>query len=147
MHPKAEYMNPIDLAPCGEHLWSREVNRDGLEAWIQLVGDVAVNGFREPAVLEYNPETGQGYLGEGNHRLGVALELGIPLPVVVQRTRKTTPAYPMKQVTEPGRYSVRDERGFSRFPRPGQPFRHRSANGFSHVWNGRPRGRRPRERE
>jgi GNAT superfamily N-acetyltransferase len=116
VHPQAEYMDPADLVAYREHAWSREVNRDGRQAWDALRDDVERNGFREPAFLEYNHRTGQGYLGEGNHRLGVALELGIPLPVVVHRTLKTAHAYPMKQVTEPGEYSMRDDRGFSRFP-------------------------------
>ena len=109
-------MNPADLVPYREHVWSREVNRYGTEAWDALRDDVALNGFREPAFLEYNHQTGQGYLGEGNHRLAVALELDVPLPVAVFRTRKTAPDYPMQQITEPGQYSMRDARGFSRFP-------------------------------
>jgi hypothetical protein len=109
-------MNPADLVPYRQYAWSREVNRNGVEEWNVLRDDVALNGFRKPAFLEYNHKTGEGYLGEGNHRLGVALELGIPVPVVVHRTWKTAPDYPMKQVTEPGRWSMRDERGFSKFP-------------------------------
>jgi hypothetical protein len=115
VHPEAEYIDPADFLRYREYAWSREHNRDGKRAWDALRDDVAQNGFREPAFLEYNHETGQGYLSEGNHRLGVAVELDIPLPVVVHRTRKTAPEYPMRQVTDPGQYSMSDERGFSQF--------------------------------
>jgi hypothetical protein len=109
-------MNPVDLVRYREHAWSRTHNRDGLSAWDRLRDEVERDGFREPAFLEYNPQTGEAYLGEGNHRLGIAIELGIPLPVVVHRTTKTAPDHGMKPLTEPGRYLMRDDRGFSRFP-------------------------------
>jgi hypothetical protein len=112
---ETEFVNPRLLVPYREHSWSRGRNREGVEAWDALRADVAENGFREPAVLEYNHATGQGYIGEGNHRIGIALELGVPVPLVVYRTTKTAPAFPMRPITEPGKYSMRDERGFPQF--------------------------------
>jgi hypothetical protein len=56
------------------------------------------------------------YLSEGNHRLGLASELGRAVPVVVYRSTKTAPDHPMKPLTEPGEFSMRDGLGFMRFP-------------------------------
>lgn len=85
MESFAEPVDPEKLLPFREWDWSAEHNRDGSEAWQKLKEDVAQNGFREPAFLHYNPETGKGYVGEGNHRIGIAKELGIPVPTVLYR--------------------------------------------------------------
>jgi hypothetical protein len=115
MHAEAEYVYPRILLPYREHAWSRDHNRDGVEAWDALRDEVARDGFREAAVLSYNHKTGRGYLGEGNHRVGIALELGIPVPLVILRSTKTEPDFPMRPITAPGEHSMRDDRGFSQF--------------------------------
>ena len=54
-----------------------------------LKADIAQNGFREPLVLTYGAEDNKVSLGDGNHRLGVAQELGIKeLPVRVITRKK-----------------------------------------------------------
>lgn len=112
----AEYVDPSVLMPYREYDWSADHNRDGAESWEDLKADIATNGFREPAYLEFNHETGEAYLGEGNHRVGIAHELGIPVPVIVYRSTKTQErGYPMKPLAQPGQYSFLDDRGFSQF--------------------------------
>jgi hypothetical protein len=86
-----------------------------------MCADVAENGFTTAALLHYNHRTGAAYLAEGNHRVGIATELGIPVPLVVYRTTKTAPDYPMRALTEPGEFSMRDAEGFSRFPQEASP--------------------------
>jgi hypothetical protein len=115
MKEEAEYVDPHLLLRYREYAWSREHNRWGAEAWDALRGEIARDGFHEAAILAYNHVTGQGYLVEGNHRVGIALELGIPVPLVVYRSPKTAPDYPMRPVTPPGKYSMRDAYGFSQF--------------------------------
>lgn len=54
-----------------------------------LKADIAQNGFREPLILTYGAEDNKVSLGDGNHRLGVAQELGIKeLPVRVITRQK-----------------------------------------------------------
>lgn len=116
MDPLAQYMNPTDLLPFREYDWSRENNRNGAMYWDSLRDEIEREGFRSPARLAYNHVTGMAYLGEGNHRLAIAQRLGRAIPVVVYRSIKTAPDYPMKPLTEPGEFSMRDELGYSRFP-------------------------------
>jgi len=68
------------------------------------------------AILHYNHVTGEGYVGEGNHRIGIALELRVPVPLVIARSIKTAPLWPMRRITEPGAFSMRNAYGDSRFP-------------------------------
>lgn len=49
----------------------------------QLKRDILENGFQEPLVLRWSARDGSFNVGEGNHRLAIALELGIPVPVRV----------------------------------------------------------------
>lgn len=121
MEPEVEYVDPNLVASYREYAWSRHHNRYDQATWDALRDDIARDGFREPAILSYNHNTGEAYFGEGNHRIGIALELGIPLPVVVYRSTKTAPDYPMKALTEPGEYSMRNQAGFSKFPQLARP--------------------------
>ena len=50
------------------------------EEYAELVKDVATNGIQQPGILDiYNLKDGnyEVQLGEGNHRLKIALQLGI----------------------------------------------------------------------
>ncbi len=48
-------------------------------------------GFREPLMLLYNPYNGVAILGEGNHRLAAAKELGLEcVPLRIYRSRGMT---------------------------------------------------------
>src|SRR5579884_2562866 len=88
--------------------------------WKRLRADIEERGFESPLVLEYNPRLGAGYLGEGNHRLAVASELGRShVPLMVFRTGKDDDR--MKPMHAPGTYLLRDDRGFSRFPQCAHP--------------------------
>lgn len=84
------------------------------EYWEALKKHVAQNGFENPLSLEYNPWQGKGYLGEGNHRLAVAQELGMThVPVFVYRTTKDDVR--MKEIHPPGTYLMPDAYGHSQF--------------------------------
>ncbi len=53
----------------------------------ELADSITEEGFREPIMLELNPETGVMSLGEGNHRLVIAYMLGLDeIPVRVSRS-------------------------------------------------------------
>ena len=79
MDPQAQYMRPAKLLRGVRLVPLREPDRR--DEWDER-DDIARNGFRWPAVLEYNHLTGQGFLGEGNHRLGIGFELDRALPTV-----------------------------------------------------------------
>lgn len=56
------------------------------EEYEQLRAQIIADGVQRPVTLNFNPQTGLAYLGEGNTRLAVAVELGIgQLPVQVMR--------------------------------------------------------------
>lgn len=67
----------------------REFNRDiDAEQYTRDLRDhIAQHGMTEAIKLEYNPETGNAHIGEGNHRLTIAEELGMShVPVEVLRS-------------------------------------------------------------
>lgn len=56
------------------------------DAWTGLSNDIAERGILSPIFLEWSTADGYAYAGEGNTRLAVAQELGLPtVPVVVYR--------------------------------------------------------------
>src|SRR5690606_39662611 len=62
------------------------------ESWEANKRSVAEEGVREPLTLKYNPTTHSAYLGEGNHRLHWARELGHQtVPVRMWRTSEEMP--------------------------------------------------------
>jgi hypothetical protein len=111
-------MVPIDAL---QHLreWDRRPGQDaGADQayWDKLKGHIAEHGIEEPLSIEYNPNAGSGYLGEGNHRLAIAQELGMThVPAYVYRSTKTAPDWPMQPMHQPGQYKMLDARGFSQF--------------------------------
>lgn len=59
------------------------------QRWAALKEHIQHYGMMSPVVLEYNPDTGEAYVGEGNHRIQLASRLGFThVPVVVYRARK-----------------------------------------------------------
>ena len=69
----------------------REYDRDiDAEKYTQDLRDhIAQHGMTEAIKLEYNPDTGIAHIGEGNHRLKIAEELGLShVPVEVLRTSR-----------------------------------------------------------
>lgn len=85
------------------------------ERWRELGNHIRENGFKNPAVLEFNPDTGMAHMGEGNHRTWLALEHGIPaMPVRVYRSRRSSPTQvPVTIHPQPG---WSDHRGEIRVP-------------------------------
>lgn len=58
------------------------------ESYATLKADIAKNGIKEPLILNYGAKDSVASLGEGNHRLAIAKELGIKeLPVEVTGTQ------------------------------------------------------------
>lgn len=58
------------------------------EAWAAFRDDVRHNGIKSPLQLNYDPQSGRAYLGEGNSRLAMAHELGhTHVPVVGVRNK------------------------------------------------------------
>lgn len=65
---------------------------DDPERWNALGEHIKNNGFRNPVWLDYNPDTGHAHLSEGNHRVQLSLDHGIPaVPTRVIRSRRTSP--------------------------------------------------------
>lgn len=85
------------------------------ESWEANKRSVAEEGVREPLTLKYNPTTHSAYLGEGNHRLHWARELGHQtVPVRMWRTSEEMPERYRLQ----GRPKLtKDEHGY--FPQDG----------------------------
>lgn len=75
------------LLPARE--WMRgpgEANFDRSNTWNALVNDITSRGFMSPVWLEWSSKTGMAYIGEGNTRIAVALESGLPtVPLAVYR--------------------------------------------------------------
>jgi hypothetical protein len=57
----------------------------------KIAGTIAEGGIQEALMLEYHPETGVVWLGEGNHRLAAARQLGLDTVPVRGMRRDTTP--------------------------------------------------------
>ncbi len=63
------------------------INRKRYE---ELKADIIINGIKDIAIIMYGTETDTAILGEGNHRLAIAEELGIKaIPVRIVRQRNT----------------------------------------------------------
>ena len=55
------------------------------------------NGITDPVMIDFSPEDGTIKLGEGNHRLMIAKELGLDkIPAICIRCGGTVPNYKMK---------------------------------------------------
>jgi len=48
-------------------------------------------GIDDPIKVMFNPDDGTYHVGEGNHRVALAAEMGIPVPVVVLTSRRSGP--------------------------------------------------------
>lgn len=77
-------MVPTDLLwKYREYTWTREKSRHSAsgnpERWDELKRSMAKNGWSkdDPAIFMIGREDGRAKLGEGNHRLAIARELGI----------------------------------------------------------------------
>jgi hypothetical protein len=82
LKPFLEY----DRRPGGKDSWNNE------ERWNALGEHLKTHGFRNPVWIDFNPDESTGHLSEGNHRVQLALDHGIPaVPVRVYRSRRTSP--------------------------------------------------------
>lgn len=62
------------------------------ERWKSLGDHIQDKGFGNAVIVDYNPDTQAAHLSEGNHRVQLALERGIPaVPARVYRSRRTSP--------------------------------------------------------
>lgn len=62
------------------------------ERWQALRSHIESEGLKNPLRLMYHEDDHVAHLGEGNHRLQIAEDLGLPsLPVTVVRGRRTSP--------------------------------------------------------
>ncbi len=68
--------------------WELE-NDYEIEALDKLTEDIRTNGIKNPLIVQYDPETGDLALDEGNHRLAAAQRLGMQV-VPVRMIRQTS---------------------------------------------------------
>lgn len=103
----------------GDYSYDREgggpyAYKHDAESWDANKASVAAEGIREPITLHYNPRQNAAYIGEGNHRLHWARELGYEtVPVRVWRT--SSDMDPRFNLTEQG---PKIEGHFPQDPRP-----------------------------
>ncbi len=73
---------PEDVWPYREYAWSREHARRSPEEWDDLVASMQLTGWdpKNPAIVLVG-KNGKAKVGEGNHRLAIALQLGVRVPV------------------------------------------------------------------
>ena len=89
------YYRSMELVPIEILKKYREYDRakDPLlneEGYGELKADIMANGIQDISIIMYGTETDTAILGEGNHRLAIAEELGIQsIPVRVVRQRNT----------------------------------------------------------
>lgn len=77
---RTQFLNPADLAGAQGNSLRRSPNE-----MREFAARIEQEGFQEPAILLYDPRTGRYKVGEGNHRVAVAQELGEPIPVEATR--------------------------------------------------------------
>ena len=115
------YYRSMELVPIEELKKYREydrlknpLNRETYEA---LKADIIENGIKDISIIMYGTETDTAILGEGNHRLAIAEELGIKaIPVRAVRQRNTYQhsdiSFPPQKV--PGFKREKDEYGYEK---------------------------------
>ena len=115
------YYRSMELVPIGVLRKYREYDRTAnplnRETYEKLKADIMENGIKDIAILQYGTETDTAILGEGNHRLAIAEELGIEaIPVRVVRQRNTYQhsdiSFPPQQVR--GVIREKDEYGYEK---------------------------------
>lgn len=83
-HELAKFME-YDRRPGGKDFAGSE------DYWNALGDDITEHGFNEPVFIDYHPEENVGHLSEGNHRVQLALERGIPyVPAIMYRSRRNS---------------------------------------------------------
>lgn len=91
------YYNSMELVPIKVLKKYREYDRVkepkmSREKYEELKADIIENGIQDISVIQYGTKTDTAILGEGNHRLAIAEELGIEaIPVRVWRQENIYP--------------------------------------------------------
>lgn len=81
--PKHPYADKIGMVPTASAARFREYDRTPSP---ELVDSIRQHGIREPLIMIYGQQSGKLQLGEGNHRLAAAQQLGLShVPVRVIR--------------------------------------------------------------
>lgn len=84
--------NVKELEKLKEHNWSRKHSRIGEEKYEELYQDIKENGIKLPVQVFFWQHERRASLGEGNHRLAIAKELGIKkIPTVFVFWKGTKP--------------------------------------------------------
>lgn len=80
---------PVEYVPTNE-LEGLEGNVLDQDKLAPLRESIPTEGIKEPVHIMYNHKTGDTFIGEGNHRVAVARELGLSeVPAMVHRTSWT----------------------------------------------------------
>jgi hypothetical protein len=59
------------------------------ERWEALKEHIRQHGVNTPIMMDYNPDTHRAHISEGNHRVQIAMDVGIPhVPVVLYRSTR-----------------------------------------------------------
>lgn len=74
------------------------------EYYERLKNHIQQHGMGDPIILEYSPDSGHGYIGEGNHRLAIAEDLGFTHVPVKVMSRGDMTGHPTQPVTAPGEF-------------------------------------------
>lgn len=93
-YSRAEFTEMIDIDELSRYVELDRLEKPfGPDEYINnLINDIKENGFKEPLILQVNPETGFTTLGEGNHRYGIAKLTGMTeVPVRVTRAKDLAP--------------------------------------------------------
>lgn len=86
-----------DLWKYREYDWTRESARRDPEEWDELHASIKRHGWdeKDPLILQVGP--GRAMVGEGNHRLAIAREMDIPVPVTFWFTERD-PGLPKRSI-------------------------------------------------
>ena len=77
-------MSTDELVGFKEYDWSRSKNRSGEKEWDKLLSSMSKKGWDKRQPLHLTISKKRAWVGEGNHRLAIAQELGIKkIPVFV----------------------------------------------------------------
>lgn len=93
-HPDIQWVPTHELAKFLEYD-RRPGGKDSegnADRWKALTEHVQTHGFRNPVWIDFNPDGNTAHLSEGNHRVQIALDTGMPaVPVRVYRSHRSSP--------------------------------------------------------
>lgn len=76
------FYQPEDVWPYREYTWYRNNARRSPDEWDELFASLQQNGWdqKNPGIITVG-KNGIAKLSEGNHRLAIAMQLGIKVPI------------------------------------------------------------------